>query len=170
MLLPWIAPLYPWTLPYIAECLSKAESSTIFRVFGMTRTGDWTPVLPDYWRTLCSLDRLIEICPFMCNNVFSRFRLLWRGMLPRGKGRPIKSTGPKDWQNQGQKEGQSYLHSMTYDRLDREGNAGHSSSMTGRKRRRKVKWLAKPFSTKMIPFRQRKFGKDSLVLRTEVGG
>ena len=34
----------------------------------------------------------------------------------------------------------------------------------------KAKLLAKPFSTKMIPFRQRKFGKDSLVLRTEVGG
>ena len=34
----------------------------------------------------------------------------------------------------------------------------------------KVKWLAKPFSAKMIPFLQRKFEKDSLVLRAEVGG
>ena len=27
----------------------------------------------------------------------------------------------------------------------------------------KAKWLARPFSAKMIPFRQRKFGKESLV-------
>ena len=30
----WIAPLYPWCVPYNTEV-----SSTIFRVFGMTRTG-----------------------------------------------------------------------------------------------------------------------------------
>ena len=35
---PWIAPLYPWSLPYIAV-LSKEASSTIFWVFGMTRPG-----------------------------------------------------------------------------------------------------------------------------------
>ena len=32
---PWIAPLYPWYVPYIAV-LSKEVSSTIFKVFGMT--------------------------------------------------------------------------------------------------------------------------------------
>ena len=32
---PWIAPLYPWYVPYIAE----EVSSTIFRGFGMTRPG-----------------------------------------------------------------------------------------------------------------------------------
>ena len=59
----------------------------------------------------------------------------------------------------------SYLHSMTYNRLDREGNAGHSSSTTvvNSGRRKKSKWLARPFSAKMIPFRQKKFGKGSLV-------
>ena len=35
---PWIAPLYPWSLPYNAV-LSKVASSTIFWVFGMTQTG-----------------------------------------------------------------------------------------------------------------------------------
>ena len=34
----------------------------------------------------------------------------------------------------------------------------------------KAKWLAKHFSAKMIHFRQNKFGKYSLVLRTEVTG
>ena len=37
--LPWIDPLYPWALPYNAEVLNKAASSTLFSVFGMTRTG-----------------------------------------------------------------------------------------------------------------------------------
>ena len=35
----WIAPLYPWSVPYNAEWLSKAASSTIFWAFGMTRPG-----------------------------------------------------------------------------------------------------------------------------------
>ena len=34
--IPWIAPLYPWSLPYSAV-LSKVAASTIFWVFGMTR-------------------------------------------------------------------------------------------------------------------------------------
>ena len=34
----WIAPLYPWSLPYTAV-LSKVASRTIFCVFGMTRPG-----------------------------------------------------------------------------------------------------------------------------------
>ena len=33
-LLLWIAPLYPWSLPYV---LSKVASTTMFWVFGMTR-------------------------------------------------------------------------------------------------------------------------------------
>ena len=35
--IPWIAPLYPWALTYAV--LSKAASSTIFWVFGMTQPG-----------------------------------------------------------------------------------------------------------------------------------
>ena len=34
---PWIAPLYPWYVPYIAILLSKEASGTIFKVFGMTQ-------------------------------------------------------------------------------------------------------------------------------------
>ena len=34
---PWISPLYPWYVPYIAELLSKEISSTILKIFGMTR-------------------------------------------------------------------------------------------------------------------------------------
>ena len=34
----WIAPLYPWSVPYNAV-LSKEASSTIFWVFGMTQPG-----------------------------------------------------------------------------------------------------------------------------------
>ena len=32
---PWIASLYPWYIPYIAECYA----STIFKIFGMTWRG-----------------------------------------------------------------------------------------------------------------------------------
>ena len=35
---PWISPLYPWFVPYETE-LSEEASSTIFKVFGMTRPG-----------------------------------------------------------------------------------------------------------------------------------
>ena len=43
--IPRNAPLYPWSSPYSAECLSKAASSTIFLVFSMTRPGiePWSP-------------------------------------------------------------------------------------------------------------------------------
>ena len=90
--------------------------------------------------------------------------LLWRGMLSiEGKGDQspyptvFESTGPKDWPNPGQNEGQSYLHSMTYNRLDREGNAVAWPEEIEEKER--TKWLAKPFSAKMTPFCQRKLEK-----------
>ena len=35
---PLIATLYPWYIPYICWVLSMEVSSTIFKVFGMTRT------------------------------------------------------------------------------------------------------------------------------------
>ena len=43
--IPWITPLYPWSLPYNAE-LSKVASSTIFFFFNLwyDSTWDWTPV------------------------------------------------------------------------------------------------------------------------------
>ena len=42
--IPWIAQVYPWSSPYSAV-LSKAASSTIFWVFGITRPGieRWSP-------------------------------------------------------------------------------------------------------------------------------
>ena len=107
----------------------------------------------------------------MMKEWFPRYQL-WRGMLLRGKGRSIPLPYGV-WINRPQgltakavrMEVKSYPHSMTYNRLDREGNAGHSSTTTGGNsgRRKKEKWLARPFSAKMIPFRQKKFGKESLV-------
>ena len=40
---PWIAPLYPWYVPYNAE-LSKEISSTIFLCLWYDSTRNWTPV------------------------------------------------------------------------------------------------------------------------------
>ena len=37
--IPWIAPLYSWYVPKYCWLLSKEVSSTIFKVFGMTRPG-----------------------------------------------------------------------------------------------------------------------------------
>ena len=124
--------------------------------------------------TLHNIYIYIYVCVCVCVYV------LWRGILSReGRGGKFpyptvfESTGPKDWPNPGQNEGQSYLHSMTCNLLDEEKNPGHSYNMTGgNSERRKIeaKWLARPFSAKIIPFRLRKFGKESSVLRTEVGG
>ena len=50
---------------------------------------------------------------------------------------------------------------MTCNLLDKEKNPGHSSSMTGEEKSQMIGY--RPFSAKMIPFRQRKFGKESLV-------
>ena len=51
--IPWIAPLYPWSLPYYAV-LSKAASSKIFESLVWFDVG-LNPGLPDHWRTLHSL-------------------------------------------------------------------------------------------------------------------
>ena len=34
---PWIAPLYPWSLPYNAECQARKHQVTFFLVFCMAR-------------------------------------------------------------------------------------------------------------------------------------
>ena len=54
---------------------------------------------------------------------------------------------------------------MTFNLLDKERNLGHSSIMTGSNGgRRKSQMIGyRPFSAKMIPFRKRKFGKESFV-------
>ena len=33
--IPWIAPLYPWSLPYNAECLARQHQVPFFLIFGM---------------------------------------------------------------------------------------------------------------------------------------
>ena len=49
--IPWIAPLYPWSLPYNVD---KAESSTIFESLVWLDLG-LNPGLLDHWRTFYSL-------------------------------------------------------------------------------------------------------------------
>ena len=62
---PWIAPLYPWYIPYIAECKARRYlvpflKSLIWLDLGLN------PGLPDHWRTLYPLDNepvnAMEIC------------------------------------------------------------------------------------------------------------
>ena len=36
---PWISPLYPWSLPYNAECKARRYQVPFFKIFGMTRPG-----------------------------------------------------------------------------------------------------------------------------------
>ena len=91
------------------------------------------------------------------------FRLVvCRGMLPRGKGRSIPL--PYDvWINRPQ--------GLTATRTPwpiigwtekgiQIALVARPEEIVGEERK---KWLARPFSAKMIPFRQRKFGKESLV-------
>ena len=53
----WIAPLYPWSLPYIAEC--KAASSTIFFQSLVWFDLELNPDLLAHRGTLCSLGQLV---------------------------------------------------------------------------------------------------------------
>ena len=51
---PWIAPLYPWYIPYIAECYARRYQilflkSLVWRDLGLN------PDLPDHWQTLYPL-------------------------------------------------------------------------------------------------------------------
>ena len=61
---PWIAPLYPWSL----QCwvLSKAASSTIFLVFGMTRAGikPWSP------GSLANTQLIRPMAPVICIYIY----------------------------------------------------------------------------------------------------
>ena len=54
---PWIVPLYPWYIPYIADCYARRYQvpflkSLVWRDLGLN------PVLPDHWRTLYPLVQL----------------------------------------------------------------------------------------------------------------
>ena len=102
--------------------------------------------------------------------------ILWRGMLPRGKGRSIPLPYGV-WINRPQgltaksvrMKIKSCTHFMTYNRLDKEGNAGHSIIVTGwngGRRKRPNDWpLVRTPSFSLVEVWKRKFS-----LRTVVGG
>ena len=52
--IPGIAPLYPWSLPYNAECLARQHHVPFFESLVSLDLG-FNPSLPDHWRTLYSL-------------------------------------------------------------------------------------------------------------------
>ena len=73
----------------------------------------------------------------------------------------------QEWPLKGRYELKSnYLHSMTNNQLDREGNVGHWVAWLDEieRRRKEAKWLARAFAPKIVPFNQRKSGRGCLVL------
>ena len=48
---PWIAPLYPWSVPYNAECYARRHQVAFFESSVWLDLG-LNPGLPDHWRTL----------------------------------------------------------------------------------------------------------------------
>ena len=52
--IPWIAPLYPWFLPYSTECLARQHQVPFFESLVWLDLG-LNPSLLDHWRTLYSL-------------------------------------------------------------------------------------------------------------------
>ena len=53
---PWIAPLYPWSLPYNAECKARWYQVPFFESLVWLDLG-LNLALPDHWQTLYSLDQ-----------------------------------------------------------------------------------------------------------------
>ena len=49
-IIPWIAPLYPWSLPYNAECSAKQHQVPFFESLVWLDLGSNTGLL-DHWRT-----------------------------------------------------------------------------------------------------------------------
>ena len=58
--IPWIAPLYPWSLPYNAECWARQYQVIFFESLIWLDLG-LNPGLPDHWRTLYSLGHWLDI-------------------------------------------------------------------------------------------------------------
>ena len=52
--LPWIAPLYPWYVPYIAECKAR-RYQVLFLKSSVWRDMGLHPGTPNHWRTLYPL-------------------------------------------------------------------------------------------------------------------
>ena len=58
---PWIAPLYPWYVPYIAECQARRYQGPFLKYLVWHDLG-LNPGLPDHWRTLYPLDQWAALC------------------------------------------------------------------------------------------------------------
>ena len=67
-LLSWIAPLYPWSIPYNVECNVRRYQVPFFWVFGMTRFES---------ESRAGL-KFIEYCIFLSNNLFRQIYLKHR--------------------------------------------------------------------------------------------
>ena len=65
-----------------------------------------------------------------------------------------------------------FLHSMTCDRVDGEGNVGHwvAGPVEVEEEEEGTKWLAEPLAPKNSTFSSEEIGKRIFSLRTEVGG
>ena len=72
---PWIVPLYPWSLPYNAECWEKRYQVPFFKSLVWLDLA-LNPGLLGYWWTLYPRDHwtdykymYISICMYMCRKV-----------------------------------------------------------------------------------------------------
>ena len=54
---PWIAPIYPWYIPYITECWAGRYQVTFLKSL-IWRDVGLNSGLPDHWRTLYPQDQL----------------------------------------------------------------------------------------------------------------
>ena len=80
---PWITPLYPWYVPYIAEYQTKRYQvpflkSLIWRDLGLN------PGLSDHWRTLYPLDHYLSMSVYLSVLVIktrSCFRIIRNSVL-----------------------------------------------------------------------------------------
>ena len=55
---PWIAPLYPWYVPYNAECKARRYQVPFFKSLVWLDLG-LNPGLPDHWQTLYPLGQWV---------------------------------------------------------------------------------------------------------------
>ena len=74
--MPWIAPFYPWSLPYKAEVLSKVALSIIFDSLVWLDLG-LNPDLANYWRTLYLLGHLLLYMVTLISLIRVSYMLLW---------------------------------------------------------------------------------------------
>ena len=61
--IPWIAPLYPWSLPYNAECWARWHQLLFFESLVWFNLG-LNPGLPDHWWTPYSLGQWPDLVKY----------------------------------------------------------------------------------------------------------